>query len=65
MNHLIITGVPPYDGRYEFDMERDFTTREWGWLKRLAGYLPLNIEEGFDGGQCHGGVLGLVRAVQR
>ena len=30
-------GVPPYDGRYEFDLEgRELTTREWGWIKRLS-----------------------------
>ena len=41
-------GVPPYDGRYDFDLEgRELTTREWGWIKRLSGYLPLTIEEGF------------------
>ena len=25
---------------------RELTTREWGWIKRLSGYLPLNIEDG-------------------
>ena len=44
---LILEHVPPYDGRYEWDLEgRELTTREWGWIKRLAGYLPLNIEDG-------------------
>jgi len=47
---LTITGVPPWDGRYEFDIaDRELTTREWGWLKRLAGYMPLTIQDGFDG----------------
>ena len=47
MDWLILEQVPPYDGRYEWDLEgRELTTREWGWIKRLAGYLPLNIEDG-------------------
>ena len=47
MDWLILEHVPPYDGRYEWDLEgRELTTREWGWIKRLAGYLPLNIEDG-------------------
>ena len=47
MDYITIDGVPPYDGRWEWDLEgRELTTREWGWIKRLSGYLPLNIEEG-------------------
>ena len=39
--------MPPYDGRFELDLEgHELTTREWGWIKRLSGYLPLTIEEG-------------------
>lgn len=39
-----------YAGRYPFDLDRDFSTREYGWIKRLAGYLPLEIEQGWSGG---------------
>ena len=47
MDYIVIEGVPPYDGRWEWDFEdRELTTREWGWIKRLTGYLPLTIEEG-------------------
>ena len=47
MDYIVIEGVPPYDGRWEFDLEgRELTTREWGWIKRLSGYLPLTIDEG-------------------
>ena len=50
MDYLTIEGVKPYDGRYEFDLEnRALTTREWGWIKRHSGYLPLTIDEGFRG----------------
>ena len=46
MQHVIITGVPGFDGRYPFDLEhRELTTREWGWIKRLAGYLPLALDD--------------------
>jgi len=50
MDWLVIDGVKPWDGRYEFDLAgQELTTREWGWIKRLAGYLPLNIDDGFQG----------------
>lgn len=45
MDELIITGCAPYDGRYELDLERELTTREWGWIKRLAGYLPAAVTD--------------------
>jgi hypothetical protein len=42
---ITITGVAPYDGRYEFDITaQPLTTREWGWVKRHAGYLPLTMD---------------------
>jgi hypothetical protein len=50
MDWIVIDGVKPYDGRYQLDASLDFSTREWGWIKRLAGYLPLNVEEAFTGG---------------
>lgn len=42
-SELVIEGVKPWDGRYELDLERELTTREWGWVKRLSGYLPLTL----------------------
>ena len=49
MDYILIEGIRPYDGRWEFDLEgRELTTREWGWIKRLSGYLPLTIEEGLS-----------------
>jgi hypothetical protein len=42
---ITITGVKPYDGRYELDIDaQPLTVREWGWVKRHAGYLPLTLE---------------------
>ena len=49
MDYIVVEGVRPYDGRYEFDIAgQELTTREWGWIKRLSGYLPLTVEEGFS-----------------
>jgi len=42
---ITIKDVPPYDGRYPLDLlEQDLTTREWGWIKRYAGYLPVTLD---------------------
>ena len=49
MDFIVVEGVRPYDGRYEFDLAgQELTTREWGWIKRLSGYLPLTVEEGLS-----------------
>jgi hypothetical protein len=51
MDWLVIDGARPYDGRYELDLAgMPPTSREWGWIKRLSGYLPGNVEDGFRGG---------------
>jgi hypothetical protein len=45
-DYITITGLRPYDGRYELDLDgQPLTTREWGWIKRHAGYLPLTLDE--------------------
>jgi hypothetical protein len=47
---VIIEGAKPYDGEYEFDIaEEPLTTLEWRWIKKIAGYLPLTVDEGFRG----------------
>jgi hypothetical protein len=44
---IVISGVHPWDGEYEFDIGgHPLTTKEWGWIKRLAGYLPDTVDEG-------------------
>jgi hypothetical protein len=51
MDAIVISGVPPWDGEYDFDLNgAELTTREWGWIKRLTGYLPMTVGDGFDGG---------------
>jgi hypothetical protein len=45
MSRMIIAGVRPYDGAYEIDFDREFSAREWGWIKRFAGYLPVDVDD--------------------
>jgi hypothetical protein len=50
MTKIVIAGIRPYDGEYDLDTERAFNTREWRWIKRISGYMPLTIGDGFKGG---------------
>ena len=45
MSQIVIHGVKPYDGAYDIDFNREFSAREWGWIKRFAGYLPLEVDD--------------------
>jgi hypothetical protein len=45
VDYIVLTGMKPYDGRYELNLGEEFTTREWGWIKRHAGYLPLTLTD--------------------
>jgi hypothetical protein len=60
---LVITGVKPYDGSY--DMIR-FNRRELGQIRRLSGFMPMEIEDAFNGGDAElitaVAVLALLRA---
>ena len=44
MDHIVIDNLRPYDGRYEMDLGR-FTTREYGWIRRLADYHPMTVAD--------------------
>lgn len=48
-DRFVIKGIKPYDGEYPLD-DSEFTTREWSWIKKISGYLPMTAEEGFKGG---------------
>ncbi len=51
MDAIVITGVQPFDGSYELDLDNSpFTTLEWRWIKQTAGYLPGTVADGFEGG---------------
>jgi hypothetical protein len=48
VDQIIISGVPPYDGRYPYDVLEDGTGLrgfELSWIKRLAGYLVVDIDD--------------------
>jgi hypothetical protein len=47
---LTVTGVKPWDGSYELRFADELTTREYGWIKRLSGYLPLELDKAVTGG---------------
>lgn len=47
---LTITDVKPWDGTYQLDFADELTTREYGWIKRLSGYLPLELDKAVTGG---------------
>lgn len=50
MARIIIKGIKPYDGDYDLDTDRAFNAREWRWIKKVSGYLPLTVSDGFAGG---------------
>jgi hypothetical protein len=48
MDQIVIEGVPPYDGRYDFDVfsaGHGFQGYELSWLKRYSGYLVVDIDD--------------------
>lgn len=46
----IVIRAKPYVGEYPFDTdERTFSIQEWRWIKKIAGYMPLTIGEGWAG----------------
>lgn len=45
-----ITGIRPYDGEYDLDLdEQPFTILEWRWIKKVSGYLPMTLPDGIAG----------------
>lgn len=48
MTVWLAVNLKPYSGRYEWP-ESEFTTRELGWIKRLAGYLPAQLDDAAAG----------------
>lgn len=49
MSVIVVAGVPPYDGEYELNEKRAWTTREWRIIKLVSGYMPATINTGYDG----------------
>lgn len=51
MADKIVINVRGYAGEYDFDIDEvPLTNREWQWVKKISGYVPLTIEEGWRGG---------------
>jgi hypothetical protein len=47
----IVLNTPRFKGEYEFDIEEEpLTNLEWRWVKKISGYLPLTISDGWRGG---------------
>lgn len=46
---FVLNGIPPWDGEYEWDVERPFNVREWRYIKKISGYLPATLDQGFEG----------------
>lgn len=46
---FVLKGIPPFDGEYEWDFERPFNVREWRYIKKISGYLPATLDDGFTG----------------
>jgi hypothetical protein len=51
MPNTIVVHIPPYEGEYPIDINtRTFSTFEWRTIKKISGYMPLTITEGWEGG---------------
>jgi hypothetical protein len=50
MASIIIQGIKPYDGEYDLVTDRAFNAREWRCIKKVSGYMPLTVSDGFAGG---------------
>lgn len=40
MPKLVLENMGPYDGEYEFDVERALNSREWRWIKQFSDHTP-------------------------
>jgi hypothetical protein len=50
MASIIIQGIPPWTGEYDLVTDRAFNAREWECIKKVSGYMPLTVSDGFAGG---------------
>jgi hypothetical protein len=49
MAKIALKGIPPWDGEYELEAGRAFNAREWRCIKKVSGYMPMTIGDGFEG----------------
>lgn len=45
----VTVNIEPFKGTYDLDPDIPFSGLEWRWIKKIAGYLPLTINAGFEG----------------
>lgn len=49
-NSIVVAEMGRWDGTYDLGTEdRVFNGREWHWIKKVSGYMPATIAEGFSG----------------
>jgi hypothetical protein len=42
--------TPRYKGDYDLDIaEEPLTNLEWRWVKKISGYMPMTIDQGWEG----------------
>ena len=49
MAEVVISGVPPWDGEYDLNEDLPWNTREWRWVKLIAGVMPAGYEQAYEG----------------
>lgn len=64
MDRIVLAGIPPYDGEYEFDASY-FTNREYHTIKRIAGVRAGELDEALGAGDLDVIVALAVIALQR
>lgn len=43
--------VPRYSGEYDLNIDDPpLSNLEWRWIKKISGYMPLTLEQGWEGG---------------
>lgn len=49
-SYIVVKGLRPYDGRYELDW--NFTTRQYGWIKRYSDNTADEMISKIEGGKA-------------
>lgn len=67
MIYMVIKEPKLWAGRWPLDLENEpLIRREWGWVKKFSGYMPLTVREGVEGGDAElfavYAIIALVRA---
>ena len=49
MAKVIIRNIERYNGEYPLDADVPMTGLDWRWIKKISGYMPMTVDEGFAG----------------